>query len=91
MKKTLPIFLLTLCMNLIAQTKTTGNVVEYFGKEKIVTTVEGSVLYHFINGHTLVADKRSGTLFNGQDAVARQYAVGKFENPDQQKGDCDDF
>ncbi|MFG4003176.1 carboxylesterase family protein [Flavobacterium aquidurense] len=87
MKKGLTFFLIALSVNLIAQTKTTGNVVEYFGKEKIVTTAEGSVLYHFVNGYTLAADKKIGTLFNGQDAVAWQYAVGKFVNPDQQKGD----
>jgi predicted peptidase len=87
MKKGLTFFLIALSVNLIAQTKTTGNVVEYFGKEKIVTTAEGSVLYHFVNGYTLAADKKIGALFNGQDAVAWQYAVGKFVNPDQQKGD----
>lgn len=87
MKKGLTFFLIALSVNLIAQTKTTGNVVEYFGKEKIVTTAEGSVLHHFTDGYTLASDKRSGTLFNGQDAVAWQYAVGKFINPNQQKGD----
>jgi predicted esterase len=87
MNKGLLIFLLALGTNCIAQTKATGNVVEYFGKEKIVTTAEGSVLYHFSEGYTLPADKKSGTLFNGQDPVAWQYAVGKFTNPSKQKGD----
>ena len=87
MKKGLLIFFITLCTNAIAQTKTTGNVVEYFGKEKITTTAEGTVLYDFITGYTFAADKKSGTLFNGQDPVAWQYAVGKFVNPNKQKGD----
>lgn len=87
MKKALVIFLIGLSANAIAQTKTTGNVVEYFGKEKIVTTAEGSVLHNFSTGFTLPADKRSGTLFNGQDPVAWQYSVGKFVNPNKQKGD----
>ncbi|MBS7256620.1 carboxylesterase family protein [Flavobacterium branchiicola] len=87
MNKGLLIFLLALGTNCIAQTKATGNVVEYFGKEKITTTAEGSVLYHFSEGYTLPADKKSGTLFNGQDPVAWQYAVGKFTNPAKQKSD----
>ncbi|MEN2414894.1 prolyl oligopeptidase family serine peptidase [Flavobacterium mesophilum] len=87
MKKELLIFLLALGSNLTAQTKTTGNVVEYFGKEKIETTAEGSVLHQFTEGYFLPADKKSGTLFNGQDPVAWQYATGKFVNPNKQKGD----
>ena len=42
-----------LCFNSIAQKKTTGNVVEYFGKEKIISTAEGNVLHQFTNGFTL--------------------------------------
>ncbi|WPO79327.1 prolyl oligopeptidase family serine peptidase [Flavobacterium sp. KACC 22761] len=87
MKKELLIFLIALSTNLTAQTKTTGNVVEYFGKEKIETTAEGSVLHQFTEGYFLPADKKSGTLFNGQDPVAWQYATGKFVNPNKQKGD----
>lgn len=87
MKKSLLIFLIALCTKSIAQTKATGNVVEYFGKEKITTTAEGTVLHDFTSGFTLATDKRSGTLFNGQDAVAWQYSVGKFVNPNKQKGD----
>ncbi|RED19054.1 prolyl oligopeptidase family protein [Flavobacterium cutihirudinis] len=87
MKKQLLIFLIALSTNLNAQTKTTGNVVEYFGKEKIVTTAEGSVLHQFSEGYFLPADKKSGTLFNGQDPIAWQYAVGKFANPNKQKTD----
>ncbi|WP_281225304.1 prolyl oligopeptidase family serine peptidase [Flavobacterium aquiphilum] len=82
--------ILSLCFlsaNLVAQTKVTGNVVEYFGKEKIVTTAEGNVLHQFSDGYFLPADKKNGTLFNGQDPVAWQYAVGKFVNPNKQKGD----
>jgi len=82
--------ILSLCFlsaNLVAQTKVTGNVVEYFGKEKIVTTAEGNVLHQFSDGYFLLADKKNGTLFNGQDPVAWQYAVGKFVNPNKQKGD----
>ncbi|OXA75721.1 Prolyl oligopeptidase family protein [Flavobacterium aquidurense] len=86
MKKGLLIFSIFLCINSIAQTKTTGNVVEYFGKEKIITTAEGNVLYHFINGYTLQTESRTGTLFNGQDPIAWQYAVGKFVNPNKEKG-----
>ncbi|KIO54791.1 hypothetical protein IW18_00400 [Flavobacterium hibernum] len=80
-------FLIALCTKSIAQTKATGNVVEYFGKEKITTTAEGTVLHDFTAGFTLATDKRSGTLFNGQDAVAWQYSIGKFVNPNKQKGD----
>ena len=87
MKKRFLIYSFMLCLNSIAQTKTTGNVVEYFGKEKIITTAEGNVLYQFINGYTLQTESRTGTLFNGQDPVAWQYAVGKFVNPNTEKGD----
>lgn len=87
MKKQLLILLIAVSLNLNAQTKTTGNVVEYFGKEKIVTTAEGSVLHQFSEGFYLPADKKSGTLFNGQDPIAWQYAVGKFTNPNKQKTD----
>ncbi|MDR6844696.1 prolyl oligopeptidase family serine peptidase [Flavobacterium granuli] len=87
MRIRLIISLVVLSTNLIAQTKVTGNVVEYFGKEKIVTTAEGSVLHHFSDGYFLPSEKRTGTLFNGQDPIAWQYAVGKFINPNKQKGD----
>ncbi|WP_157849291.1 hypothetical protein [Flavobacterium sp. Root420] len=53
MKKALLIFLILLCINSIAQTKTTGNVIEYFEKEKNISTAEGNVLHQFTNGFTL--------------------------------------
>lgn len=87
MRRGFIISLIVLCTNLIAQTKVTGNVVEYFGKEKIVTTAEGRILHHFTNGYYLPTESRIGSLFNGQDPVAWQYAVGKFVNPNNQKGD----
>ncbi|WP_124019335.1 prolyl oligopeptidase family serine peptidase [Flavobacterium sp. A45] len=87
MKTRLILSFVVLSTNLFAQTKVTGNVVEYFGKEKIITTAEGSVLHHFTDGYFLPTDKKNGTLFNGQDPVAWQYAVGKFINPNKQKGD----
>jgi len=87
MKKELILSLIFFGTNLIAQTKVTGNVVEYFGKEKIVSTAEGRVLHQFSEGFFLPTDKKNGTLFNGQDPIAWQYAVGKFINPNKQKGD----
>lgn len=88
MKKALFIVLFSFFFpNLFAQTKVTGNVVEYFGKEKIESTAEGSVLCHFYDGFFLTTEKRNGTLFNGQDFVAWQYATKKFRSPTKIKGD----
>ena len=88
MKKALFIVLCSILFpNLFAQTKVTGNVVEYFGKEKIESTAEGSVLHHFRDGYFLTTEKRNGTLFNGQDPVAWQYAIGKFISPNKAKGE----
>lgn len=64
-----------------AQTKQTGNVVEYFGKEKIETVSEGVVKHHFKQGLTLQGASAAGTLFNGQDIIAWQYAKGDFVSP----------
>lgn len=63
------------------QTKQTGNVVEYFGKEKIETTDEGRVVHHFRQGLILPGATAGGTLFNGQDIVAWMYASGNFKTP----------
>jgi pimeloyl-ACP methyl ester carboxylesterase len=59
---------------MVAQTTVKGNVVEYFGKEKIETTAEGKVLHQFTNGFFLIDPIPAGTLFNGQDIVAWNYA-----------------
>ncbi len=64
-----------------AQTKVTGNVVAYFGSEKIETTNEGNISYKFTEGWMLPGGVGAGTLFNGQDMVAWLYAVGQFKTP----------
>ncbi|MEG2494336.1 MAG: prolyl oligopeptidase family serine peptidase [Mucinivorans sp.] len=64
-----------------AQTKQTGNVVEYFGKEKIETTHEGVVAAHLVDGLVLPQSTLGGTLFNGADIVAWLYATDNFKTP----------
>ena len=58
-----------------------GNIVEYFGKERIETTDEGDVFHIFTNGFILEGASRGGVLFSSQDIVAWQYATNKFISP----------
>lgn len=63
------------------QTKQQGNVVEYFGKEKIETTSEGEVFHKFKDGMLLPTANGGGTLFTGHDMVEWLYASGNFRRP----------
>ncbi len=58
-----------------------GNIVEYFGKEHIETTGEGEVFHQFKEGLMLPGAFRQGSLFNGQDLLAWQLAVNRYETP----------
>lgn len=70
----------------LSQTNIKGNVVEYFGRDKVETTDEGVVFHHFTDGYALRTNPRIGTLFNGQDSVAWLYATGRFVAPTREQG-----
>lgn len=59
----------------------TGNIVAYFGHEKVEHTAEGAVLKQFTEGYRLRDALPGGVLFTGQDIVAWQLANGKFVSP----------
>ncbi len=59
-----------------------GNVVEYFGRERVEQTNEGTIAHTFTTGFMLPMASRGGALFNGQDLVAWQLAKGKFKIPE---------
>lgn len=82
MKKATCISLFALCALFgSAQTKQTGNVVEYFGKDKVETTNEGVVVARLDKGLLLPKSAAGGTLFNGQDIIAWLYATDNFRTP----------
>ena len=59
------------------------NIVEYFGKEKITATSEGTIIHTFRDGYLLPVFPSVGTLFNGQDMVGWMYATGNFKAPSE--------
>ncbi|MBW6497972.1 MAG: prolyl oligopeptidase family serine peptidase [Bacteroidales bacterium] len=60
----------------------TGNIVEYFGKDRIENTEEGIILHEFTKGWALRAAVRPGVLSGGEDIIAWQVATGKFQRPE---------
>ncbi|MEG2755913.1 MAG: hypothetical protein RR931_04815, partial [Mucinivorans sp.] len=83
MKKHKSIFFTLLLLPVLssAQTKKMGNVVEYFGKEKVETTTEGTVVHHFTDGLILGGATRGGALFNGQDLMSWLLATDNYKTP----------
>lgn len=59
----------------------TGNIVEYFGKEKIDTIPEGVVIHQFKKGLLLHDAIRPITLFGSNDQIMWQMAMDNFEPP----------
>ena len=57
------------------------NIVEYFGKEKITSTSEGSILHTFRTGYQLPVMGSVGSLFTEQDIMGWLYATGNFKTP----------
>ncbi len=60
----------------------TGNIVEYFGKDRIENTEEGIILHEFTKGWALRAAVRPGVLSGGEDIIAWQVATGRFQRPE---------
>ena len=58
-----------------------GNIVEYFGKERVDRVDEGAVLHWFKNGYSLPLTARSGYLFNNVDGLGWEIATDKFSAP----------
>lgn len=60
----------------------TGNIVEYFGKDRISNTDEGIIIHEFSKGLALRGSVRPGVLAGGQDIIAWQVATGRFIRPE---------
>lgn len=76
--------LLCIWLALPAMSQQQGNIVEYFGKERVETTQEGFIIHQFHEGYALRQAVRSGVLFTGQDLLGWQLAQGVFRSPAQQ-------
>lgn len=63
------------------QAQQKGNVVEYFGKERVETTAEGRILHHFGQGLMLNESIRPGMLLGNQDLILWQLATSKWVSP----------
>jgi dienelactone hydrolase len=59
----------------------TGNIVEYFGRERVDTTPEGEVIHVFEQGLALRNAMKPGMLIGGQDILAWQLVTGRFQRP----------
>jgi len=82
LKKIHPLLLVLLMTALMVTGQQTGNIVAYFGQEKIETTSEGTVIHHFTKGYALKDVFPGGMLFTGRDFVAWQLASGNFKSPE---------
>ncbi|MBK9291862.1 MAG: prolyl oligopeptidase family serine peptidase [Bacteroidetes bacterium] len=79
LKISLFLWVLLIAMNMQAQQQ--GNVVEYFGKERVETTDEGHVLHRFHQGLMLNGAIRPGMLMGNQDVVLWLMATGQRKQP----------
>ncbi len=75
------IWLAFVCFMPISFAQQTGNIVAYFGHEKVEHTAEGAVLKQFTEGYRMRDAFPDGVLFTGQDIVAWQLANGSFVSP----------
>jgi len=60
----------------------TGNIVEYFGKDRVENTEEGIILHEFTQGFALRESVRPGVLSGGEDIISWQIATGRFQRPE---------
>lgn len=65
---------------LMAQ-QTKGNIVEYFGKERVERVDEGVIFHSFKKGYSVPVTAPSGYLFNSSDGLGWEIATGKFRVP----------
>lgn len=63
------------------QAQQQGNVVEYFGKERVESTGEGRILHHFGQGLMLNEAIRPGMLLGNQDLMLWQLATNQWVPP----------
>jgi predicted peptidase len=61
----------------------TGNIVEIFGREKIETTSEGTIIHEFTDGLALRDALRPGMLTGTRDILFWAMATGQFESPEE--------
>ena len=81
MKRRTALFLGLLSHLSVAMAQQQGNVVEYFGKERVEKVEEGRVIHRFQQGLLLNDAIRPGMLLGNQDIVLWQHAAGKWEPP----------
>lgn len=65
----------------LAAQQTKGNIVEYFGKERVERVDEGMILHTFRQGYFLPVTAPSGYLFTTSDGLGWEIATGKFKAP----------
>ncbi|MGL4909302.1 MAG: prolyl oligopeptidase family serine peptidase [Bacteroidales bacterium] len=78
------LFFGTVCCFAITQLNAqqqTGNIVEYFGKEKIEKVDEGVVVHYFTQGYQLPTTASNGYVFQMGDALAWEIFTNNFKNP----------
>jgi poly(3-hydroxybutyrate) depolymerase len=80
MKKLLLIGMAFLTTSLL-HAQQTGNIVAYFGQEKVESTAEGRVIKQFAEGYRLRDAFPGGVLFSGRDIIAWQIATECFVSP----------
>lgn len=65
----------------MAAQQTKGNIVEYFGKERIERVDEGVIFHTFQQGYFVPVTAPSGYLFSCSDGLGWEIATGKFRTP----------
>jgi len=76
--------LLSVCLSGIfinSQAQKSGNIVEIFGKEKIESVAEGTVVHQFREGLALKNSMRPGLIHGAGDILFWEISSGQFERP----------
>lgn len=67
--------------SIVSAQQKTGNIVEYFGKDRIEKVDEGTVTYRFSDGFYVPQTTENGYLFPTGDQMAWEFFSNNFKNP----------
>ena len=68
-----------------------GNIVEYFGKERVEQVDEGIVFHSFRKGFALPSTAPTGYLFANSDALGWEIATNTFTRPSDDNLDATNY
>jgi pimeloyl-ACP methyl ester carboxylesterase len=78
-----PVALLLTCLYLTGYSQQRGNIVEYFGRERVEQIEEGTVFHVFTEGLTMPLGPGSTGVIPSRDIIAWHFSNGTFRTPRQ--------